>query len=74
MTSITSAVTFGQIVTALNERDHRVRYALAKLDQRPIRKCGNASVWPAGMIVAVRAELAAIDARRSKATTVPDEC
>ena len=74
MTSITSAVTFGQIVTALNERDHRVRYALSKIGQRPIRRCGNALVWPAEIIVAIRTELDGIDARRSKATTVPDEC
>lgn len=65
MTAIEQVITFGDICEALGERDHRVRYALAKLDKQPIRRCGNALVWPAEIIVAVRAELAAIDARRT---------
>ena len=68
MSNINSAVTFGQIVMALNERDHRVRYALGRLNLQPIRRCGNALIWPAEMIEAVRAELGRIDARRSLQT------
>ena len=74
MSTLDSVVTFGQICEAIGEREHRVRYALGKLNEQPIRRCGNALVWPAEIVVAVRAELAAIDARRGKATTTLDEC
>ncbi len=73
MTVLESAVTFGQICETVGEREHRVRYALGKLDRQPIRRCGNALIWPAEIVVAVRAELAAIDARRRKAIHVVDE-
>lgn len=68
MTAIEQAVSFGEICDALGERDHRIRYALDKLDRQPIRRCGNALIWPAEMIEAVRAELGRIDARRSRQT------
>ena len=66
MTAIEQVISFGDICVALSERDHRVRYALTKLDRQPIGRCGNALIWPAEMIVAVRAELGRIDARRTK--------
>lgn len=66
MTAIEQVVSFGEICEALGERDHRIRYALDKLDKQPIRRCGNALIWPAEMIEAVRAELAAIDARKAR--------
>ena len=69
MTAIEQAISFGEICDALGERDHRIRYALDKLNRRPIRRCGNALIWPEGMIADVRAELAAIDARRRKAVS-----
>ncbi len=65
MTVLESAVTFGQICEAVGERDHRVRYALGRLNLQPIRRCGNALIWPAEMIEAVRAELGRIDARKA---------
>ena len=56
--------TFGEIVIATGERDHRVRYVLTqKLNVVPVRKCGSAHLYPVGTTEKVRAELARLDAR-----------
>ena len=65
-TMMDNAVSFGEIATALNERDHRIRYAIAKLGVQPLYRVGSAYAWPAAVVEAVRDELAAIDARRCR--------
>ena len=64
MSTLESAVAFGQICLVLGERDHRVRYVLDKLRLRPLRRCGNAHLWSPVVVDVVRAELARIDSKQ----------
>ena len=64
--TVESAVSFGELVAALDEREHRVRHALGNVNVRPLRRCGNAYLWPAAIVGAVKAELRRIDASRAR--------
>ena len=64
-TDVRNILTIGELAEILDQRAHRVRYVIQKLDLRPVRRIANAFVWPADVVGLLRDELERLDARRA---------
>lgn len=64
--NLKSQLTPGEIARRLGEPLHRVNHVLATRDIKPIGRAGICRIFGEEAVELIRAELAAIDARRSR--------